>query len=110
MKVGEGDFKTLAAMVQDRNAKLTQAFLALEESMESAKEYLLQEHVTQLQQLISVYQDVRDKVAEFFVGTTKTDTFATETEELFIRADVIGRTTAENLIATRKHLLDAHAA
>ena len=109
-KLAEADFSALAALVQDRSAKLGRAFTDLEEALEGSKEYLLSEHIGQLQQLITAYHNLRSKVGEFFVPTAKSSTFATEVGALFTRADMLGRSTAENLVATRKLLLDAHAA
>jgi hypothetical protein len=109
-KLAQTDYNAVAALVQDRSAKLGRAFIDLEEALEGSKEYLLLEHISQLEQLITAYHDLRSKIAEFFAPTAKSPTFATETAELFTRADVLGRATAENLVATRKRLLDAHAA
>lgn len=109
-KLAETDPSALVARVQERSAKLGRAFIDLEEALEGSKEYLLVEHIGQLEQLISAYHDVRSKVDEFFAPTPKSPTFVTETADLFKKADVLGRTTAENLVATRRLLLEAHAA
>jgi hypothetical protein len=107
-KLAENDFKALASIVQDRNSKLVHSFFALEEALENVREYLRGEHVGQLEQLVAAYHNVTNKVSEFFAPTQKTTTFAAEIGDLFTKADVLGRSTAENLVATRKLLLEAH--
>ncbi|MDQ6640121.1 MAG: hypothetical protein M3Z15_10750, partial [Pseudomonadota bacterium] len=110
LKLGQTSFQDLANLVQERSSKLSASYLFLEESLESAKEYLLLEHVAKLEQLITAYHDVKAKVSEFFAATAKASSFVDETAALFTKADVLGRATAENLVATRKLLLDAHSA